>query len=120
MAGRSVTFARGQLIADRSENGFAFLRLQLAPKQEHFPIGSQIEQILRRDLPGHDGPGNVSPTEIRDELSELADAHPLHLVGELRDSLIGFVDERSDHDLLHPSRVEQLQQGDADKRRCRR
>ena len=90
-----------QLVTDGGEDGFRVAPFQSREQKQRFPIRPQVEEILRRDLPGHDCVSDSGVPETRDQLAQLADSHPVDFIHFAGQAIVGFIGERGGHDSFH-------------------
>ena len=99
----------------------ALRRLRFASKRRRLPIRSQIEQIFRRDLSGHDDRLHfLFRGKIQKHATELPDAQPFDLVEFIADRRIGLIGKSSRYDFFYAGCARGVREQQADKRRCRR
>ena len=90
-----------QLVTDRGEDGFGVAAFQSREEQERFPVRSQVKEVLRRDLPRHDGLGDSRVAKAGDQFSQLANAHPMDFIHFVREANVGFVRKRRRDNPFH-------------------
>ena len=78
--------------------------LQAGEQEKRFPVRPQIEEILRRDLPGHHRVLTPALAEEIKHAPELTDAHPFDRIDFFSKPRIGFAGERGGNDFLHARR----------------
>src|SRR5260370_35560520 len=90
-------------MCDCREDRFRVALFEFAQQHQRFPIRTEIEKVLRRDLSGHDCVMDFVLIKELQEPIELSDAHPLDQVDALRDSWIGLVSKRGRNDFFYTS-----------------
>src|SRR5213079_657935 len=71
-------------------------------KQEHLPVGPEIEKIFRRDLTGHDRIRHPGISKTTDQFSELTDTHPFDPIDHPGEAIVSFIREGGGNDALYP------------------
>src|SRR6266404_5560308 len=84
----------GQFICNRRKDGFRVALFEFTQKHQRFQIRTQIKQVFRRDLSGHDRVMDFVLIKKLQEPIELSDAHPLDQIDMLCEDGIGLVSKR--------------------------
>src|SRR5262249_53385501 len=93
----------GEFVCDCGKNRFSIALSKFAQQHQRLQIGPQIEQILRRNLSGHDRVMDILAAKEFQEPTELSDAHPLEHIYVLVENWICFVGESGSDDFCYAS-----------------
>src|SRR5260370_12066105 len=80
-------------MCDWREDPFRAALFEFGQQHQRFPIRTQVEKVLRRDLSGHDCVMNVLHTKKFEEAIKLSDAHPFKHIDMLLQRWIGLTSE---------------------------
>ena len=92
----------GQFLGDGSEKRLGIAAFEFGKHEEGFEIGSEIEQIARRDLTGHQRTGGAGFFRSIQKAAHLTHAHPLDRIDERGIFGLRLALEGSHHDPCDP------------------
>ena len=91
----------GELIGNFTKERLGIASPQSGQQDQGSKVRTQVEEVCRRKLAGHHGMAGARFPSGVEQLSKLANAQPMHLVGSGARCFSGFALEGRDGDPLH-------------------